>query len=81
MYISSSNYLTIGVIDTMLAQKNTYKNILDIKYALEQTKQIVIQLEKENMSLKNTLSKVNQSFEKQERILHYQHHIYKIREE
>lgn len=81
MYINSSNYLTIGVIGTMLAQKNTYRNILDIKCALEQTRQIVMRLEQENISLKHTLEKVNISFKKQERILHYHHHIHKIRED
>ena len=60
--------------------KNTYTDILDIKSALMQSRLIINKLEKENISLKRTLSKVIPSTKVFEREFMRYEHIHKIKE-
>mgnify|MGYP001205617776 FL=1 len=58
----------------MLSVKNTYRDILNIKSALLQSKLIINKLEKENSSLKKTLNQVIPNIEIEPReYLHYEH--------
>jgi hypothetical protein len=58
----------------MLSVKNTYKDVLDIRSALLQSKLIIKKLEKENSSLKKTLNKISPSIDIEARqYLHYEH--------
>lgn len=57
--------------------KNTYSNLLDIKSAMVQLKEIILKLETENKELKQTLEEVDTAKLKIEKSLRHKH-IHKI---
>ena len=64
----------------MLKTKNIYTNILDIRCALMQSKEIIAKLEKENSSLKQTLEEFNVEKQYSNQEYMYYEHIHTIKE-